>query len=60
LLVPLPRTWDEPSAVDLSSVGTLHKPPVSLFVKDSAIYMLVEFNVLLDVPDLLNMLKIPT
>jgi hypothetical protein len=31
-----------------------------LFVKDSAIYMLVEFNILLDVPDLLNMLKIPT
>jgi len=30
-----------------------------LFVKDGAIYMLVEFNILLDVPDLLNVLKIP-
>jgi hypothetical protein len=54
------HTRNEPSAIDLSSVGTLHKPLMSLFVENSAIYVLVELNILLDVPDLLNVLKIPT
>lgn len=54
------RTWNKPSAVNLRSVGALHKPLMSLFVKHSAIYMLVEFNVLLYVPDLLDVLKVST
>jgi hypothetical protein len=54
------HTWNKPSAIDLSSVGTFHKPLISLLVKYSAIYMLVEFNVLLHVPDLLDVLKVST
>jgi hypothetical protein len=27
------RTWNEPSAIDVSAIGALHKPPMPLFVK---------------------------
>lgn len=54
------RTWNEPSAVDFSAIGTLYKPLMPPFVKNSAIYMLVKFNVLLHVPDLLDVLEVST
>jgi hypothetical protein len=54
------HTWNKPSAIDLRSVGTFHKPLLSLFIKGSAIYVLVELEILLDVPDLLNVLKVST
>ena len=54
------HTGNEPSAIDLSSIRTLHKPLMSLFVKGSAVYMLVEFKVLPDIPDLLNVFEVST
>jgi hypothetical protein len=27
------RTWNEPSAIDLSALGALYKPPMPLFVQ---------------------------
>lgn len=49
---------NEPFAEDLASIRALNKPLLGAFVKDSAVYVLVVCYVLLQLPFLLEMIKI--
>jgi len=52
------NAWNEPAAPDLASIRALHEPHVLVFVESGTINVLVELDILQDVPLLLHMLEV--